>query len=62
VAGRVFQAMNGANIRMISQGASSLNLSFVVAGRDLAQAVESLHREFFSIPDPRVFEKRSAAA
>jgi aspartate kinase len=61
IAGRVFQAMNGTNIRMISQGASSLNLSFVVASRDLVKGVIALHREFFSDLDPRIFERRSAA-
>jgi aspartate kinase len=34
--------------RMVSQGASQLNISLVVAAADLAGAVESLHREFFS--------------
>jgi aspartate kinase len=34
--------------RMVSQGASQLNISLVVAAADLARAVESLHREFFS--------------
>ena len=58
IAGRVFQAMNGANIRMISQGASNLNLSFVVAARDLAPGVTALHREFFSELDPQIFERR----
>lgn len=61
VAGRVFQAMNGTNIRMISQGASNLNLSFVVANGDLPHAIEALHREFFSDLDPRVFERRASA-
>ena len=61
IAGRVFQAMNGTNIRMISQGASNLNLSFVVAARDLAPGVTALHREFFSELDPRIFERRTTA-
>jgi aspartate kinase len=61
IAGRVFQAMNGDNIRMISQGASNLNLSFVVASRDLVHGVTSLHREFFSDLDPRIFERRATA-
>ncbi len=56
IAGRVFRALNGVNIRMISQGASRLNLSFVLAGEDLRPAVEALHREFFSELDPKVFE------
>ena len=34
--------------RMVSQGASQLNISLVVAATDLVPAVESLHREFFA--------------
>lgn len=56
VAGRVFQALNGTNIRMISQGASLLNLSLVVAESDLKAAVEALHRELFQTLDANVFE------
>jgi len=56
VASRVFQTVHGINIRMISQGASLLNLSFVVAAADLRQAVEALHTEFFRELDPEVFE------
>jgi aspartate kinase len=44
---RVFAALNGVKTRMISQGASQLNISLVVAEADLLQAVESLHTEFF---------------
>ncbi len=58
IAGRVFTALNGTNIRMVSQGASALNLSFVVNGKDLVRAVEALHEEFFSDPDPDVFEPK----
>jgi aspartate kinase len=56
VASRVFHALGGVNVRMISQGASLLNLSLVVAERDLRRAVEALHMEFFSELDPQVFE------
>ena len=56
VASRVFHTLGGINIRMISQGASLLNLSFVVAAADLRPAVEALHKEFFSELDPEVFE------
>ncbi len=56
VAGRVFRALEGVNVRMISQGASLLNLSLVVAGRDLYAAVAALHREFFTDLDPAVFD------
>jgi aspartate kinase len=56
VAMRVFSALDGINIRMISQGASLLNLSFVVAEKDLHHAVESLHCEFFAELDAEVFD------
>jgi aspartate kinase len=56
IAGRVFRSLAGVNVRMISQGASRLNLSFVVADADLRGAVESLHAEFFSTLDPAVFD------
>ncbi len=57
---RVFNALDGINIRMISQGASLLNLSFVVAEADLKRAVEALHGEFFAELDPEVFERNGA--
>jgi aspartate kinase len=56
VAARVFNALTGVNVRMISQGASLLNLSIIVAEEDLRKAVESLHTAFFSELDPGVFE------
>ena len=56
VAARVFGALNGVNIRMISQGASLLNLSLVVAEQDLPKAVSGLHNEFFTTLDESVFE------
>ena len=56
VALRVFGALGGVNIRMISQGASLLNISFVVEETDLYGAVEALHREFFAELDAEVFD------
>jgi aspartate kinase len=56
VASRVFKSLEAVNIRMISQGASLLNLSVVVAEPDLRTAVEALHTEFFRELDPEVFE------
>jgi aspartate kinase len=56
VAARVFKALGGINVRMVSQGASALNLGFVVAGKDLAGAVAALHQEFFGELDPAVFD------
>ena len=45
---------------MISQGASLLNLSFVVNEADLARAVAALHQAFFAELDPAVFERNEA--
>ena len=54
---RAFVALRSVNVRMISQGASRLNLSVVVPAGELKTAVESLHREFFANPDAAAFEK-----
>jgi aspartate kinase len=56
VARRVFGALDRVNVRMISQGASLLNLGCVVAETDLRDAVTALHQEFFREVDPAVFE------
>jgi aspartate kinase len=56
IAGRAFSVLHDKNIRMISQGASLLNLGFVVTDADLAGAVTALHQEFFSELDPSVFD------
>ncbi len=55
VAARAFTALKEIPTHMLSQGASQLNLSLVVGAADLARAVESLHQEFFSNPDPMAF-------
>jgi aspartate kinase len=60
VARRVFNSLDGVNIRMISQGASLLNISFVVAEADLLRTVTALHEEFFATLDPNVFERKEA--
>ncbi len=60
VARRVFNALDGINIRMISQGASLLNISIVVAEGDLTRTVEALHSDFFTELDPAVFERNEA--
>ena len=56
VSARVFRALGDVNVRMVSQGASLLNLSLVVNGADLKRAVELLHAEFFAELDPAVFD------
>jgi aspartate kinase len=55
VSGRAFKALESVNVCMISQGASLVNLSFVVAEEDVARAVHLLHDEFFGELDPEVF-------
>ena len=47
VAGRAFGALGGINVALISQGASSTNLTFAVAGADVGEAVTRLHAAFF---------------
>jgi aspartate kinase len=57
VAARVFCALKDIPVRMVSQGASLLNISLVIPAADVARAVESLHWEFFHHPDPSAFER-----
>jgi len=56
IAGRAFQVLRNLNIRMISQGASLLNLGFVIADTDVNPAVVALHTEFFAELDSAVFD------
>lgn len=44
---RIFGSISDYNITMISQGASDVNISFVVNREDLDSVVGALHREFF---------------
>ncbi|MCX8204715.1 MAG: aspartate kinase [Candidatus Nezhaarchaeota archaeon] len=48
VAARVFKAVanEGINVRMIAQGSSELNISFVVKEADGVRALRALHKEF----------------
>jgi aspartate kinase len=55
IAARVFSAVGDVNIRMISQGASEINISFVIDEADVPEVVTRLHRTFFSEVDPDVF-------
>lgn len=54
---RIFGALANVNVRMVSQGASSLNLGLLVASEDLVEAVKALHEEFFHDLDPDVFAR-----
>ena len=49
IAGRTFTALgkNKINIEMISQGASEINITFIVDGNDTEKAVKTLHKEYF---------------
>jgi len=56
IAARVFQTIRHVNVRMISQGASEINMSFMIEEDDADEAIRSLHAEFFSDPDPEIFD------
>jgi aspartate kinase len=51
-AARVFQAMRGIPMKMVSLGRSGLNLSIVVADTDADAAIKSIHRALFEAPVP----------
>ena len=63
MAAQVFGAIRHVNVRMISQGASEINMSFMIEEDDADEAVRSLHAAFFKDPDPSIFdvEARKAA-
>jgi aspartate kinase len=56
MAARVFGAIRHINVRMISQGASEINMSFMIDEEDADEAVRSLHATFFQNPDPTIFD------
>jgi len=56
MAAQVFSAIRHINIRMISQGASEINMSFMIDEDDADEAVRSLHAAFFQDPDPAIFD------
>jgi aspartate kinase len=64
IAAQVFAAIRHVNVRMISQGASEINMSFMIEEDDAEEAVRSLHAAFFQHPDPKIFdtENRQAAS
>jgi aspartate kinase len=56
IAAQVFNAIRHINVRMISQGASEINMSFMIDEDDADEAVRSLHAAFFKQPDPAIFD------
>ena len=59
IAAQVFAAIRHINVRMISQGASEINMSFMIEEDDADEAVRSLHAAFFKDPDPSVFDVKA---
>jgi aspartate kinase len=55
LAARVFAELTDVKIRMISQGASEINLTFVIEEDAVPGVVSRLHKAFFSDLDPEVF-------
>ncbi|MBZ5720284.1 MAG: lysine-sensitive aspartokinase 3 [Acidobacteriia bacterium] len=55
IAARVFSELQDVKIRMISQGASEINLTFVIEEDAVPEVVRRLHKTFFSDVDPEVF-------
>jgi aspartate kinase len=56
IAAKVFSAIPDVKVRMISQGASEINISFVVDESDVPDVVHRLHQKFFAEVDPETFE------
>ena len=61
IAAQVFTAVQHVNLRMISQGASEINMSFMIDEADVEEAVRSLHKKFFAAPDEAVFDVEARA-
>jgi aspartate kinase len=55
VAARVFGELSDLKVRMISQGASEINLTFVVEEEDVPGVIRRLHSSFFAELDAEVF-------
>jgi len=52
LASQAFRAIGDIDVRMICQGASERNISFLVDESRAVEAVQRLHRSFFSAPGP----------
>jgi aspartate kinase len=55
IAAHVFGELTDVKIRMISQGASEINLTFVIDEEQVPSVVQRLHKTFFADPDPEIF-------
>jgi len=45
--GTIFNSLQDIHIHMISQGASEINISFVIAEKDIEKTITRLHKKFF---------------
>jgi len=61
LASQAFRAVGDIEVRMICQGASERNISFLVDESRAVEAVQRLHRAFFSRPEPAVVHSASMA-
>jgi aspartate kinase len=52
----IFDAIQDIKIHMISQGASAINITFVIDQEQLPETVRGLHDAFFRKVDPLIFE------
>ncbi len=57
IAAKVFGSLGDINVQMISQGASEINITFVIDEDAVPEAVRRLHTVFFADPDPEVFAR-----
>jgi aspartate kinase len=62
ISGQVFSAISHVNVRMISQGASEINMSFMINEEDVEEAIRSLHHKFFASPDETIFDVEARVA
>ncbi len=60
IAARVFGCLTDINISLISQGASRINLTFVVDEKSVKEAISRLHRAFFESEPAPLVEEMSA--
>jgi aspartate kinase len=61
IAARVFSTISDINVSLISQGASSINLTFVVEEAHVHEAVSRLHQTFFEEAEEQVAVPRAFA-
>ena len=55
IAALVFGELADIKIRMISQGASEINLTFVIEEDEVPEVIQRLHKTFFSELDAEIF-------